>query len=193
MPNPEALDQIGPNTALATAASLYPVLFRLITPHDASAAHFMKNREIMSVSHCILMVSGTLVELYRQRDHWTPPAWRGIRRPGLDIIDASPPFANALISFECGYLLQDFVVLLYGARRLATDGRARSIMARNVNWRVLGWHHLGLAVALGIWHVRVLRHTEKGSLVVMMMILMNASYVSILTITITLSSSIYNS
>lgn len=93
------------------------------------------------------------------------------------MIEASPPFTNAIISFELGYLIQDFVILVLGAWRVAGDAHARSVIARNVNWRVLGWHHLGLATSLGMFHLRVLRGQEKGSLVVLMMLLMNASYV----------------
>ncbi|RMJ23146.1 hypothetical protein PHISP_05990 [Aspergillus sp. HF37] len=137
----------------------------------------MKSREALSVSHCLLIVSATLFELYRQSEHWVPPAWRGMRSnmSRLDIIDKNPRFTCSIIAFECGYLLQDFVVLVRGARLVAGDGRARSIMARNVNWRVLGWHHLGLAAGLGLFHLRAVRGTAKGSLVVLMMMLMNAS------------------
>lgn len=169
------LDRIHPNVALVGSATIYPLLFRMITPLDASASRFMKSREFLSVSHCTFMVSSTLFELFRQYQHWVPPAWRDTSSSSLDIIAAAPPFTQSLIAIECGYLLQDFVVLIYGARRLATDGRARSVMARNVNWRILGWHHLGIAAALGTFHVRALRSNAPGSLVVLMMLLMNAS------------------
>lgn len=170
------IDRIHPTVALTASASIFPVLMRLITPSHASAARFMKSREVLSVAHCTTVVSATLFELYRQADDWVPPAWRGLPTPARPtIIDASPPFANTLLAYECGYLLQDFVVLIRGARRLAGDGRARSVLARNVNWRVLGFHHLGLAVGLGLFHVRTLRHTTKATLIVLMMMLMNAS------------------
>lgn len=173
------IDRIHPNVALGTSATVYPLLFRLITPSDASAARFMKSREALSVSHCLLVVSATLFELYRQSEHWVPPSWRGMQSSTsrLDIIDKNPHFTCSIIAFECGYLLQDFVVLIRGARLVAGDGRARSVMARNVNWRVLGWHHLGLAAGLGLFHLRAVRGTAKGSLIVLMMMLMNASCV----------------
>lgn len=152
----------------------------------------MKSREAISVFHCILVMSAVLFELHRQSENWVPPVFRcnasgstsedcnltfakeqAQSRP--KIIDATPPFTNAIIAFECGYLIQDFAVLVLGARRLAMDGRARSVMARNLNWRVLGWHHLGIACGLGLFHLRALRGEAKGPLVVLMMLLMNAS------------------
>jgi hypothetical protein len=148
----------------------------------------MKSREAISVIHCILTLCAISFELYRQRDKWIPPSFRPNPRTDvaaisegqghartIHMIEASPPFTNAIISYECGYLIQDFVVLVMGARRVAIDKRARSVMARNINWRILGWHHLGIASALGLFHFRALEGRAKGSLVIMMMLLMNAS------------------
>lgn len=139
--------------------------------------------------HCTLILCAISFELYRQRDKWIPPSFRRDLRTDyaaaasggqaharpVDMIEASPPFANAIISYECGYLIQDFVVLVMGARRFAIDKRAGSVVARNINWRILGWHHLGIASALGLFHFRTLEGRAKGSLVIMMMLLMNAS------------------
>lgn len=183
------LDGIDPNVALATATGVYPLLFRLVNPPDSSASRFMKSREVISVIHCILILSAVSFELYRQRDKWIPPSFRrdpmtdyvtavsggqAHARP-IDMIEASPPFANAIISYECGYLIQDIVILVMGARRVAMDKRAKSVMDRNINWRILGWHHLGIASALGLFHFRALEGQAKGSLVILMMLLMNAS------------------
>lgn len=174
----DVVDCIHPSVALTAAAATYPLLMRLITPTHTSAVRFMKSREVLSVTHSTMMVSATLFELYRQADDWFPPAWRGLPTPTHPtIIDASPPFTNTILAFECGYLLQDFIVLIGGARRLSVHNSARSILARNVNWHILGVHHLSLAVGLGLFHVRALRHTAKAALVVLMMMLMNASWV----------------
>lgn len=176
------VDRIHPNVALATAIGIYPLVFGLINPRDSTPSRFMKSREAISIIHCILILCATAFELHRQRDKWIPPPFlraaasegQAHARP-IDIIEASPPFANAIISYECGYLIQDFVILVIAARRAAIDKQARSVMARNVNWRIIGWHHLGIACALGLFHVRALEGRAKGSLVVMMMLLMNAS------------------
>lgn len=177
MPNlMDFIDRIHPTVALTASAFSYPLLMRLVTPTHPSAARFIKTREALSVTHASMMVSVTLFELYRHADDWIPPAWRGLPTPARPkIIDASTPFTNALLAFECGYLLQDFVVLIQGAQKLSVERSAASLLARNVNWRVLGLHHLGLAVGLGLFHIRALRGTAKASLLVLMMMLMNAS------------------
>lgn len=109
-----------------------------------------------------------MFELYRQ----VGPA---SARHNLRIIEASPRSTHAIIAFECGYLLQDFVVLINGARRVAGDGRARTLLSRNVSWRVMDWHQLDITLALGIFHIRVLSHTARASLFLLMMLLMNVS------------------
>ncbi|KAI1829196.1 hypothetical protein DTO027I6_9907 [Penicillium roqueforti] len=183
------VDRIHPNVALATAVGIYSLLFRLINPPDTTASRFMKSREAISLIYCILTLCAISFELYRQRDNWVPPSFRPNQRTDyvtaisegqahariIHMIEASPPFTNAIISYECGYLIQDFIVFVMGARRVAIDKRARPVMARNINWRILGWHHLGIASALGLFHFRALEGRAKGSLVIMMMLLMDAS------------------
>lgn len=189
----QAIDRLNSNLALASALVLYPLLFRLITPRNASPSHFVRSREAISATHAVLISLASVLELYRQRDRWIPPALRsetglkdgpsaGSQHAGQqpDIIHARCPFGNAIVAWECGYLAQDFVVLLLGARSTpaATDGRrSRSVMAKSFNWRVIGGHHLGLVTALSLFHLRALRGEAKGVLVVLMMFLMNLSYV----------------
>lgn len=146
----------------------------------------MKSREAISVTHCLLILSAVCFELRRHHKNWAPPSLYSSsssenlaneRNYGgqVDFIEASPRFTNTIIAFECGYLIQDFAILLLGSRIRARGSRERSVMARNINWRVLGWHHLGVAAALGLFHLKALRGQAKGSLVVLMMLLMNAS------------------
>lgn len=181
MPSIDIVDGIHPTVGLTASTAIYPVLLRLMAPSHAPVVRFVKSREALSAIHSTLVVTATLVELYRQAEDWVPPGWRGLATPDArttsTIIDASPPFTNTLLAFECGYLLQDFVVLVRGARRFSGDRRARSrsLLGRNVNWRILGVHHLGLAVGLGLFHIRSLRKTAKAPLIVLMMMLMNAS------------------
>lgn len=124
------VDRIYLNVALVTAVGIYPLLFRLVTLPDSTASRFMKSREAISVIHCFWTLCAISFELYRQRDKWIPPSFRRDLRTDyaaaasggqaharpVDMIEASPPFANAIISYECGYLIQDFVVLVMGAR-----------------------------------------------------------------------------
>ncbi|TPX23240.1 hypothetical protein DIZ76_012566 [Coccidioides immitis] len=171
------------NVALASSAVTYPLLLRAITPRNSTTAQFMKSRELLSVAHCVLVLSATLYELHQQRRDWDPhaTALESERQPlsakknHINILEAKPPLANAILAFECGYLIQDFAVLVLGARRTASDGRARSVLARNVNWRVLGWHHLGVVAGLGMFQWRAQRGEAKGVLILLIMMLMNGS------------------
>lgn len=180
------IDRINPTVTLASSLVLYPLLFHLVTPRKASPSRFVQSREAISVAHCVLLTAASLLELYRQRDKWVPPTDHGTvtratdpmrTETGLDIIDLRSPVGNAIVAWECGYLLQDFLVLIVGARQAAGDRQSRTLLAKNVNWRVLGWHHLGVGGALLLFHLRASRGEAKGVLVVLMMFLMNISCV----------------
>lgn len=181
-------------SGLLSSSAIYPLLLRTITPSKSSATRFVISRETISIVHSTLIISAVLIELHRQSDKWifSPSSHTNTDVPNLDwkgyvahtqrknIVDAAPPSTNAIIAFECGYLIQDFVVLVLGARRFANQRstemlQSRRIMARNINWRVLGWHHVGISCALGLYLYRVMRGQAKGSLIVLMMLLMNAS------------------
>ena len=76
---------------------------------------------------------------------------------------------NCITAAELGYLLQDTIILLLAARLRArdiaqrdTDRRVRSSLAKEINWRVLGWHHLGLSAGLGWLQVYVARREGEG-------------------------------
>jgi hypothetical protein len=83
-------------------------------------------------------------------------------------------FGNSLTALETGYLVQDAVILILAAR-LRTRGQGRKALVKQINWRVLGWHHVGLASALGMLQMYIARGQEKGILVILMLMLMNAS------------------
>jgi len=187
------IDHMNANVALASALILYPLIFRLVTPRDVSSGRFALSRETISAVHAALVSLAAALELYRQRDKWASPAYRsasGVKdelvapqdgKETLDIINAQSPFGNAIIAWECGYLIQDSFVLLLGARRAPHDDRrSRSVMAKSFNLRVLGWHHFGVGSALGFSHFRALQGKAKGVLIVMIFFLMNLSYVPFL-------------
>lgn len=92
------------------------------------------------------------------------------------LITARSALGNSITAFEMGYLVQDAVIMILGARLRARDpgGKQRSL-SKEINWRVLGWHHAGLSSALGVLQWYIARGREKGIMVVLMMMLMNAS------------------
>lgn len=77
------------------------------------------------------------------------------------------------MAFELGYLVQDTVILILAARLRARDGGRR--LVKEIDWRVLGWHHVGLSSALAVLQLYIARGKEKGIMVILMLMLMNAS------------------
>ena len=200
---PRSLDGVDSNVALVSAIVLYPLVLRatLTTCRpSASPSQFMRSRETISAAHAILVSLAAGLELYRQRNAWWPPSpsfsgdahlvdskgdlgdpSKVAAKQRLDIINAPSSVGDAIVAWECGYLLQDFIVLIVKARRsMSSQGRIRRVppvMARTVNWRIMAWHHVSAATALALFHVRARRGEAKGIMVVLMMFLMNLSYV----------------
>lgn len=185
-----------PNTALATALTVYPLLTRLSLPPSSSPSatpnRFILTREAISAIHSALISCASAAELYRQHDKWLPhgssptssspdeaaSAPSSGSRPPSSVIDAQSTIGRALIAWECGYLFADFAVLVLGARhfrRQQSNAHSKSVLARSVNWRVMGWHHLGIGVALALYHIHGLRGPTKGVMVMLIMLLMNTT------------------
>lgn len=82
------------------------------------------------------------------------------------------------MAFELGYLLQDTVILLLAARLRAREkggSEGGKTLVKEINWRVLGWHHLGFSSALTALQWYVAKGREKGIMVILMLMLMNAT------------------
>ncbi|KEF51542.1 uncharacterized protein A1O9_12459, partial [Exophiala aquamarina CBS 119918] len=97
------------------------------------------------------------------------------------IITTKSELANILTAIETAYLLQDSIVLLYAARReraflTGSNGKASDNRAiRGLNFRHLGWHHALLGSAFVLLQVYIAQRKEKGILIIVAMLLMNAS------------------
>lgn len=171
----------------------YPLLFRAITPRTPSVSRFSKSREAISAFHCTLVTVVSLYELRRQRHVWMPQrlpappqhqsgskigvgsdeAMKAPNGASMPIITARSSIGNCLAALECAYLVQDTVVLLLGAQ-LRSRQHGTSLV-KEINWRLVGWHHCGLAAAFGVLQWYIARGKEKGMLVILMLMLMNAS------------------
>lgn len=69
--------------------------------------------------------------------------------------------------------MQDAVVLIAAARRCAqSSGRPFS---KEINWTILVLHHGGLVSALALLLVYVAQGRENGMMIILMLMLMNAS------------------
>ena len=89
----------------------------------------------------------------------------------LPIITTRFEFANAITALETAYLLQDSVILLYASRLHRRAGGG----TKGLNIKHLAYHYGGLIAALGALQIHIAQGREKGVLIVVMMMLMNAS------------------
>lgn len=89
----------------------------------------------------------------------------------LPIITTRSDFANAITALETAYLLQDSAILFYASKLPRRVGGS----TEGLNIKHLAYHHAGLTAALGILQVYIAQGREKGVLIVVMMMLMNAS------------------
>lgn len=180
--------QIPANLALATSLLIYPLLFRLITPSKAPPSRSAQSREALSILHSTSISTLAATELLHQCDKWAPPPRASSSRvptttalvssagQDISIIRTRSATGNAISAWECGYLIQDSVILLILTAR--KSHRAELALAKRLNnWRVLVCHHVGIAAGLGLFHLRAIRGDEKGILIILMMFLMNVSYV----------------
>ncbi|MCJ1310471.1 hypothetical protein MMC25_004135 [Agyrium rufum] len=155
----------------------YLFIFRLALPTSPSAIRLVQTREALSAVHCTLIASLSAYLLYERRADWLVSPLERPKAQDLDknlkIVTARSEFANALTALETGYLIQDAGVLLLIARLRAREGK--TTLAKKLDWRILGWHHGGLIGALGLLQWYIARGREKAILVVVMLMLMNAS------------------
>lgn len=115
---------------------------------------------------------------------WAGGAGAGTRTGSLGngadsaLITTRSAFGNSITALETGYMVQDAVILVLGARLRTRypDGGGKSL-AKEINWRVLGWHHAGLSSVLVVLQWYIAHGRERGILVILMLMLMNASYV----------------
>lgn len=154
---------------------MYPSIFYASLPKHPSPVRFAQSREAISVFHCSLITVLALACLRQSRvsSLLYPFTGDGELLPdrNLPIITARSEFANAITALETAYLLQDSVVLFYAWR---LPGRAGS-RRKGLNITHLAWHHAGFCAALGLLQVYIAQGREKGILIIVMMMLMNAS------------------
>ena len=178
-----------PKIALLTSVITYPLVFLVVTPRNATASRFTKSREAISVLHCTLVTLLSAYELRKQSKDWDAISISRIKilaskhdaiqtsnGANCPLITTRSTLGNSITAFEMGYLVQDAVILILAAR-LRARGRGNDLV-KEINWRVLGWHHAGLSSALAVLQWYVAREREKGIMVILMLMLMNASYVS---------------
>ena len=204
MPITNNAPSIAPQITLFSSIVAYPLLFHLVTPRNASASRFIKSREALSVVHCTLVTLASAYELHRRSKDWNAnPASSFLtggdtlapttdKERSLDsdvplgsnpayganapLITARSIVGNSIMAFELGYLLQDSVVLFLASKLRKRDaGSDIKPLIKDINWKVLSWHHLGFSSALGVLQWYIYHGREKGIMVILMLMLMNVT------------------
>ncbi|KAJ9659419.1 hypothetical protein H2198_003148 [Neophaeococcomyces mojaviensis] len=159
---------------LAAGSAIYPLAFYISLPKNATPARFAQSREAISIFHCTFMTIASLACL-RQSDVRNLLSSRvsdnEIPDRDLPIITTRSEFANSVIALETAYLLQDSVILFYASKLHRRAGGS----TKGLNIKHLAYHHAGLSAALVVLQVYTAQGREKGVLIIIMMMLMNAS------------------
>jgi len=198
MPIPDSAPSVAPQITLFSSIIAYPLLFHLVTPRNASASRFIKSREALSVVHCTLVTFASAYELHQRSRDWNADSPSSFLTGGDDspiegtpdshvsagsnpayganapLITARSNVGNSIMAFELGYLIQDSVILFLASRIRKQDvGRNITPLVKDINWKVLGWHHFGFSSALGVLQWYIYHGREKGIMVILMLMLMN--------------------
>ena len=170
--------------SLLISLTAYPALLRLLTGPSPNAVRFAKATKVISTVHSILITSLALYVLSK-------PQWRRAGSPALQqttatattvksrmypddsvnpTITGRSEFANAVTAVECGYLIQDTIVLLLPQARL------NGMMGGEENLdKTLLTHHIGIGGALLVLQYYIARGRERGIYIIVQYLLMNAS------------------
>lgn len=163
-----------PQWTLAAGSVIYPLVFYVSLPKNTTPIRFAQSREAISIFHCTFVTILSLACL-RQSGVRNLLSLRAsndeIPDRDLPIIKTRSEFANAIMALETAYLLQDSAILFYASKLHRRAGGS----TKGLNIRHLAYHHGGLSAALGLLQLYIAQGREKGILIVVMMMLMNAS------------------
>ena len=158
---------------LAAGSTIYSPVFYVSLPKTATPVRFAQCREAISIFHCSFMTIVSLICLRRSGVSDLLSSRVSDDRD-LSIVTTRSEFANAITALETAYLLQDSVILFYASKLHRHAGRSM----KRLKIRHLAYHHVGLSAALGVLQLYIAQGREKGVLIVVMMMLMNASSLS---------------
>ncbi|KAK9234826.1 hypothetical protein V1525DRAFT_31625 [Lipomyces kononenkoae] len=172
--------------AVALSLLLYPVLFWVLTSYINPPSRFVKSHEAISALHATLVCVLATFELCRRYGDWAPTSLsksheydavnRGVS-DGLGIITSRSVVGNSIAALEMGYLVQDAVLLIVSGRlwSRSSSENGRNLV-KDIPWKAIGWHHVIIASALGVLLRYIAQGREKGIFVILILMLMNASY-----------------
>jgi len=185
-----------PILSLISSTLAYPLLLYSSLPHTPTSQHLLLTREAISAVHCVLITTLSLFTLHHHHislRHIQPHSNAlSQNTPGIShknhndeansaVINATHPLiatksvlANCITALETGYLIQDTFVLLSLARFRARAHRDDRWW-RYLNLRVLLLHHIPIGGALGVLQWYIAHGRERGIMVILMFMGMNAS------------------
>ena len=169
MPTPSQL-------TLVFSSVAYLITFHTALPSQPSSTRFNQTREALSAIHCSFVATLSTVLLYKRRSDWLPShnnAPSSEITTNVPIIAVRSEIANAITALETAYLVVDAGILVQGAKLRAQE--CRTNLLRQLNLRVLAWHHGGLIGAFGLLQWYIAKGKEKAILIIVMLLLMNAS------------------
>lgn len=171
--------------SLLVSLTAYPALLRLLTGPSPNPVRLAKAIKAISTLHSILITGLALYVLSKPQWHRagsptsqlpTGPAATTARGTNYPDDSANPTikgrseFANTITAIECGYLLQDTIVLLLPQARLdGVKGGGGTLD------KTLLTHHIGIGGALLILQYYIARGRERGIYIIAQYLLMNAS------------------
>ena len=163
-------------STLVLSCITYLTAFHIILPRNPTSTRFTQTREALSAFHCTLVTALSTYLLYQRRSDWLlSPIEKPNQKLTSDIsfVTTRSEAANALTALETGYLLADAGILIQEARLAAQE--RRTSVRRQLDLRIFGWHHGGLIAGFGLMQWYIAKGREKAMLVVVMLLLMNAS------------------
>jgi len=159
---------------LTAGSTIYSLVFYISLPKNATPVRFAQSREAISIFHCTFITIVSVACLRQSGVHdllSSRVSDDEIPDRNLPIITTRSEFANAIIALETAYLLQDSFILFYAWKLHRRAGGS----TKGLNIKHLAYHHAVLSAALGVLQVYIAQGKEKGVLIVVMMMLMNAS------------------
>jgi hypothetical protein len=176
IPPPPALN---PVVVLGGSINGYFLLLVFITPRNATRSRLALSHEAISAFHSTLVTLASAYELWRTRNVWSQSLsgieFRVQDDAKLPIITTRSNFGNCITAVETGYLFQDLIVLLHAFRSPKFRGTKNSLLSKEINTRLLIWHHSILLILLLLLQRYINFNQERGILIILMLFLMNAS------------------
>ncbi|KAI4245266.1 MAG: hypothetical protein L6R40_002623 [Gallowayella cf. fulva] len=176
--------------AILSSFSVYQAIHRYAHGPNPSPARLTVVSKATSTLHSTVTTILALHFLRRCKEQWADSTTKETRAGRLyggrypdesnnSVLQTRSALGNAITALECGYLLQDTLRLLHGARvrhrllRPGSKATLRSVLPYAD--KPLLFHHIGITSALLLLHYYIHRGRESGIYIIVQFLLMNGS------------------